>query len=68
MRRTRQSDYRVLTLSLSHRSFIGGDYDIAPGMCTAYSNMVRYIYDLKKKGPSCDTEGIATDSDKSSSG
>ena len=45
-----------------------GDYDIAPGMCTAYSNMVCYIYDLKKKGPSCDTEGIATDSDKSSSG
>ena len=49
MRRTRQSDYRALTLSLSHRSFIGGDYDIAPGMCMAYSNMVRYIYDLKKK-------------------
>ena len=49
MRQTRQSDYRALTLSLSHRSFIGGDYDIAPGMCTAYSNMVRYIYDLKKK-------------------
>ena len=67
MRRTRQSDYRALTLSLSHRSFIGGDYDIAPGMRTAYSNMVRYIYDLKK-GPSCDTEGITTDSDNSSSG
>ena len=68
MRRTRQSDYRALTLSLSHRSFIGGDYDIAPDMRTTYSNMVRYIYDLKKKGPSCDTEGIAKYSDKSSSG
>ena len=26
-----------------------GGYDIAPGMRTAYSNMVCYIYDLKKK-------------------
>ena len=26
-----------------------GDYDIAPGMYTAYSDMVSYIYDLKEK-------------------
>ena len=28
---------------------MGGGYDIAPGMYTAYSDMVRYMYDLKKK-------------------
>ena len=26
-----------------------GGYDIDPGMYTAYSDMVRYLYDLKKK-------------------
>ena len=45
-----------------------GGYDIAPGMYMAYSDMMRYIYDLKKKGPSYNTGGIAKDSDKSSSG
>ena len=67
MRRTRQSDYRALTLSLSHRSFMVG-LRYSPSMHTAYSSMVRYIYDLKKKGPSYNTGGIAKDSDKSSSG
>ena len=48
MRRTRQSDYRALTLSLSHRSFMGG-LRYSPWYVHGYSNMARYIYDLKKK-------------------
>ena len=66
MRRTRQLDYRALTLSLRHRSFkVGLLY--RPWYVRGYPNMVRYMYDLKK-GPSCNTEGITKDSDKSSSG
>ena len=66
MRRFRQSDYRDLTLSLSHRSLsVGLGY--SPWYVRGYPNMVHYVYDLKK-GPSCNTEGIAKDSDKSSSG
>ena len=66
MRRTRQSDYRALTLSLSHRSFTVG-LRYTPWYVRGYPNMVCYMYDLKK-GPSCNTEGIVKDSDKSSSG
>ena len=66
MRRTRQSDYRALTLSLNHRSFTVG-LQYRPWYVRGYPNTVRYIGDLKN-GPSCNTEGIAKDSDKSSSG
>ena len=66
MRRTRQSDYRALTLSLSHRSF-WWDYDIAPSMHAVYPNTVRYMGDLKN-GPLFSTKRIAKDSGESSSG
>ena len=66
MRRTRQSDYRALTLSLSHRSFTVG-LRYSPWYVRGYLSTVRYIGDLKN-GPSCNMEGIAKDSDKSSSG
>ena len=66
MRRTTQSDYRVLTLSLSHRSFTVG-LRYRPWYVRGYPNTVRYIRDLKN-GPSCNTEGITKDSGKSSSG
>ena len=66
MRLTRQSDYRALTLSLSHRSFTVG-LRYRPWYVRGYPNTVRYMYDLKK-GPSCNTEGITKDFDKSWSG
>ena len=66
MQRTRQSDYRALTLSLSHRSFTVG-LRHSPWYVRGCPNTVRYMYDLKK-GPSCNTEGIAKDSNKSLSG
>ena len=66
MRRTRQSDYRALTLSLSHRSLTVG-LRYSPWYVRSYPNMVRYVGDLKN-GLSCNTEGIAKDSSKSSSG
>ena len=66
MQQTRQSDYRALTLSLSHRSLTVG-LRYSPWYVRGYPNTVRYIDDLKN-GPSCNTEGIAKDSDKSSSG
>ena len=57
MQRTRQSDYRPLTLSLSHRSLtVGVRY--SPWYVRGYPNAVRYIDD-QKNGPSCSTEGIA---------
>ena len=66
MRRTRQSDYRALTPSLSHRSLTVG-LRYSPLYVRVYPNTVRYIGD-QKNGPSHDTEGIAKDYDKSSSG
>ena len=66
MRRTRQSDYRASTLSLSHRS-LKWVYDIAPSMYTVYPNTVRYMGDLKN-GPSFSTERIVKDYSESSSG
>ena len=39
----------------------------SPWYVRSYPNTVRYMGDLKN-GPSCNTEGIAKDSDKSSSG
>lgn len=38
-----------------------------PWYVHGYPNLGMYMYDLKK-GPSCNTGGIAKDSDKSSSG
>mgnify|MGYP006266249959 CR=1 FL=1 len=57
MRRTRQSDYRALTLSLSHRSLTVG-LRYSPWYVRDCLNTVRYMGDLKN-GPSCNTEGIA---------
>ena len=66
VRRTRQPDYRALTLSLSHRSLTVG-LQYSPWYVRGYPNTVRYIGD-QKNGPSCNTEGIAKDFDKSSRG
>ena len=64
--RTRQSDYNALTLSLSQRSLTVGLL-YSPWYVRGYLNIVCYIGD-QKNGPSCNTEVIAKDSDKSSSG
>ena len=48
MRRTRQPDYRALTLSLSHRSFMVG-LRYSPWYVRDLFNTVRYIDDLKKR-------------------
>jgi hypothetical protein len=66
MRRTRQSDYRALTLSLSHRSLTAG-LRYSPWYVRVFLNTVHYIGD-QKNGPSCNTERIVKDSDESSSG
>ena len=66
MQRTRQSDYRALTLSLSHRILTVG-LRYSPWYVRGYPNTVCYIGD-QQNGPSCNTKGIAKDSDKSSSG
>ena len=66
VRRTRQSDYRALTLPLSHRSLTVGLRNI-PWYVRGYPNTMHYIGD-RKNGPSCNTKGIAKDSDKSLSG
>ena len=54
MRRTRQLDYKVLTLSLSHRSFMVGLRHSPWYVCGLLIRRV-YIID-RKRGPSCDTE------------
>ena len=54
MRRTRQPDYRALTLSLSHRSFMVGLRHSPWYVCGLFIRCV-YIID-RKRGPSCDTE------------
>ena len=66
MRRTRQSDYRALALSLSHRSLTAG-LRYSPWYVRSYPNTVRYMGD-QKNGYSCNTEGIVKDSNNSSSG
>ena len=66
MQRTRQSYYKALTLSLSHMSLTVG-LRYSPWYVRSYPNTVRYMGD-RKNGPSCNTEGIAKDSDRSSSG
>ena len=57
MRRTRQSDYRVLTLSLSHRSLTVGLL-YGPWYVRVIRIRCVYIHD-QKDGPSFNTEGIA---------
>ena len=56
MRRTRQSDYRALTLSLSHRSLTVG-LRYSPWYVRGYPNTVR-LHTWPKNGPSFNTEGI----------
>ena len=66
MRRTRHSDYNALSLSLSHRSLMVG-LRYSPWYVRSHPSTVRYMSD-QKNGPSCNTGGIAKDSNKSSSG
>ena len=54
MRRTRQPDYRALTLPLSHRSFMVG-LRHSPWYVRGLFVRCVYIFDWKR-GPSCDTE------------
>ena len=54
MRRTRQPDYRALTLSLSHRSFTVG---LRHSPCYVCGLLIRCVYIIdRKRGPSCDME------------
>ena len=53
VRRTRQSDYEALSLSLSHGSLTMGLLD-SPWYMRGYPNAVRYMYD-PKEGPSYNT-------------
>ena len=66
VRRTRWSDYRALTPSLSHRSLTVG-LRYSPWYVHSHPSMVRYMID-QKNGPSCDMGGTAKDSNESSSG
>ena len=67
MQRTRQSDYRALTLSLSHRSFMVG-LRYSPWYIRGLFLIRCVATKRSEKDPSYDTERIAKDSDKSSSG
>ena len=64
--RTKQPDYRALTLSLSLRSFMVG-LRCSPWYVRSYPNTVA-LHRWPENGPSCYTEEIAKDFNKSPSG